>query len=265
MPRRLTLDERFDYAGPWMPDNKTIVFTSNRNGSWDVFKQAIDQSSAEPLVSGPDGKFARAVTTDGAWLIYSSIEEKIPSARMKLMRIRIAGGPPEPVAGVGAFDEFTCAMQPHSTICALANQEQRGCVFSRHDLKTHETREFATVEHVADWDLFQDGSRIAVLINDGGGTRIRIVRLTGEVEREFAVNRLGVRKIYRSADGKGVYLSTTPSTGNFLLLYTDLLGNVQVAWQGEGQFGGVLVSPDGRHFAITRLTRTSDAWLMENF
>jgi Tol biopolymer transport system component len=111
-PRRLTLDERFDRPGPWMPDSKAIVFTSNRNGTWDIFKQAIDQSSAELLVSG-DVKLARTVTPDGAWLIYMSQTKEISSGRTRLMRVSVVGGPPEPVVGVGALDDFMCAKRLH--------------------------------------------------------------------------------------------------------------------------------------------------------
>lgn len=265
-PRRLTLDERFDWPGPWMPDSKAIVFTSNRNGTWDLFKQAIHQPSAELLVSGPDVKIAKAVTPDGTWLLYASQNEKTTSAQMRLMRIPIQGGPSEPVIGVGAFEEITCAKRPPSTACAFVNVGKRGWTFSKYDLQTRERREFANVEHAVDWDLFFDGSRIAVLINTGTGSRIRIVRLTGELEREFAVGGLGIETVYCSADGKGLYLATAPYAGTSTLLYTDLLGKVQVAWQGEGNFGGaVYASPDGRYLSITRGTKTNDAWLMENF
>jgi eukaryotic-like serine/threonine-protein kinase len=51
-PRRLTLDERNDLPGPWMPDSKTEIFSSERNGNWDIFKQAIDQPSAAPWSAG---------------------------------------------------------------------------------------------------------------------------------------------------------------------------------------------------------------------
>jgi Tol biopolymer transport system component len=61
-PTRLTLDERNDVPGPWMPDSKTQIFSSDRNGNWDIFKQAIDQPFAESLVSGPDDENAVGIT-----------------------------------------------------------------------------------------------------------------------------------------------------------------------------------------------------------
>ena len=44
--RRLTLDERMDVEPTWMPDGKSILFTSDRNGSPDIFRQALDASAA---------------------------------------------------------------------------------------------------------------------------------------------------------------------------------------------------------------------------
>jgi hypothetical protein len=182
------------------------------------------------------------------------------------MRVPVVGGPPEPVVGVGALDDFMCAKRLPSTACVVVNFDHEGWRFSKYDLKTRERREFATVEHATDWDLFHDGSRIAVLMKAGPRTLIRIVRLSGEVEREFAVHRLGIESVYCSANGKGLYLATTPYAGTSTLLYTDLLGKFQVAWQGKGEFGGaVWASPDGHYLSITRTTKTSDAWLMENF
>jgi Tol biopolymer transport system component len=154
-PRRLTLDERNDVPGPWMPDSKTVTFSSNRNGSYDIFKQAIYQSTAEALVTGPDDKFPTAVTPGGQWLLYSARKDANPSAPIKIMRIPISGGPPEFVfdAGVG-FVQFTCARSPSSNVCALNRVDQTGQIFSPYDQATRKMRDFAKVEKAADWDIF---------------------------------------------------------------------------------------------------------------
>ena len=92
------------------------------------------------------------------------------------------------------------------------------------------------------------------------------MRLSGELEREFAVQRSGIESVYCSANGKGLYLATLPYAGTSTLLYTDLFGKLQVAWQGKGEFGdAVWASPDGHYLSLTKRTQTSDAWLMEGF
>jgi Tol biopolymer transport system component len=266
-PRRLTLDESNDLPGPWMPDGKTEIFSSDRNGNFDIFKQAIDQDSAEPLVTGPDDESPITVTPDGLWLLYTARKPGDPSAPVKLMRVPISGGSPEFLldAGTDLYD-IGCAKHPPSTLCIVTKHEPKGLAFSAYDLATRQSRELAKVENGADWDFFHDGSRIAVLIIDQGKSRIRILRSSGETEREFIVERTGVQSVYCSADGKGLYLATTPQPGVSALYYTDLRGQARILWQQKGIFGlAITASPDGRYLAITGLTTTSDAWLMEDF
>jgi hypothetical protein len=88
-PRCLTLDESNDRPGAWMPDSTTIIFSSDRNGSFDIFRQAIDKSSAEPLVTGPDDKSPKAVTPDGAWIVYAARKQGYTSTQ-KLMRVPVS-------------------------------------------------------------------------------------------------------------------------------------------------------------------------------
>ncbi len=37
--RRLTLDERTSYPHAWTSDSRAVIFESNRNGNFDLFKQ----------------------------------------------------------------------------------------------------------------------------------------------------------------------------------------------------------------------------------
>ena len=59
-PRRLTLDERKDYPSAWTRDSKAVLFTSQSNGQSDIFKQALDQETAEPVVAGPGNQYDRS-------------------------------------------------------------------------------------------------------------------------------------------------------------------------------------------------------------
>jgi Tol biopolymer transport system component len=49
-PRRLTNDEASDEPYAWMPDSKAVLFSSDRNGTWGIFKQQISQDTAESVV-----------------------------------------------------------------------------------------------------------------------------------------------------------------------------------------------------------------------
>ncbi len=52
MLKRLSLDERRNFPYTWTPDGKSVVFTSDRDGVFHLFKQAIDQPAPDLLVGG---------------------------------------------------------------------------------------------------------------------------------------------------------------------------------------------------------------------
>src|SRR5207249_12254776 len=50
-PRGITFTEADELPAAWTADSKAVIFFSDRNGHWCVFKQALDQDSAEVLVT----------------------------------------------------------------------------------------------------------------------------------------------------------------------------------------------------------------------
>ena len=69
-PRRLTNDEASDFPSAWTADSKAVLFFSDRNGTGGIFKQRIDQDTAEP-VSTPTQEVGGVISSpDGAWLLY---------------------------------------------------------------------------------------------------------------------------------------------------------------------------------------------------
>jgi Tol biopolymer transport system component len=69
-PRRLTLDERSDGVDGWTRDSRTVLLTSNRGGTWDVFRQGLDQQTAELVAGGPDRERGPHQSPDGEWILY---------------------------------------------------------------------------------------------------------------------------------------------------------------------------------------------------
>jgi hypothetical protein len=230
----------------------------------DIYKQGIDQTTAETVYASPEDKLLFGLSSDGAWIFYST--QATPSARAKLMRAPISGGPAQLVSeassgGVG----LTCARLP-STFCVYATQEARQLILSSIDLGSGKKRELARVQAL-NFDVFPDGSGMAVIVFDPPTDRIRIIGSAGEIKTEFAVKGWSaISHIYCSADSKGLYLTSSSQPTGDTLLYVDLQGNASVLWQQKGSFDAWAVpSPDGRYLAIRGMTQTSDAWLLENF
>jgi eukaryotic-like serine/threonine-protein kinase len=110
-PRRLTFDESDDWPGAWTGDSRAVVFWSDRNGSNQVFKQNIDQETAEtvgglgwlPRMS-PDGMsvlyLARGPTAGQAARLRgdkSSLQPRQTDELPRVMRVRSSEDAPEPV------------------------------------------------------------------------------------------------------------------------------------------------------------------------
>ena len=109
--KRLTLDDRDDYPAGWMPDSRTVLFGSKRSGNFDIYKQAIDQRTAEPLVVGPRDECDPTVTPDEAWLFYflaPTWKRQASSEPVELMRMPLAGGPSELAIRESGLSKIQC-------------------------------------------------------------------------------------------------------------------------------------------------------------
>jgi Tol biopolymer transport system component len=137
-PRRLTLSEGVYVPTAWTADSRAVVFDSHRNGKWGIFKQSLDQSTAELIVSGTetedDYKCPR-VSSDGAWVIYQDPPTQGASAKpastattgwlTQLMRAPITGGAPQPITTASLIGCVRCAKSP-SGLCAIGEPSPDG-------------------------------------------------------------------------------------------------------------------------------------------
>src|SRR5260370_12701301 len=65
-PRRLTLDDADDLPYDWTSDDSAVLFASNRGTSnvFNIFRQRIDETSAEMLVFRPEQKWTSRLNAD---------------------------------------------------------------------------------------------------------------------------------------------------------------------------------------------------------
>jgi Tol biopolymer transport system component len=104
IPQVLTADEWNDFPTAWTPDSKSVLFFSDRDGVFHIFKQAIDKAEPELLVGGNDPVVLPRLSPDGSMVLYlKSTEENLmgrrkdpPSdasvAKQRLMRVPVGGG-----------------------------------------------------------------------------------------------------------------------------------------------------------------------------
>ena len=276
-PRRLTLDERDDFPGAWTPDSKAVLFWSNRNGTSDIFRQANDQDSAEPVVTGPGDKTMPVVSPDGSWILYATGEQGCyiypgpRSSPSRIMRVPTFGGPAEVVLEDPGIIRAVCTRPPSGQcVFSATTPGQKQVVFSAFEPTRGKGRELLRVDlnptaWSCGWDLSPDGSRLAFVQPDDREGRIQILPLDGAKPTEVNVNgRNGFWLPAWAMDGKGLFVGA--SRGE--ILYVDLEGRADVVW--EQRLPGLhptwaVPSPDGRHLAMVGFTMDSNVWMLENF
>jgi serine/threonine protein kinase len=282
-PSRLTLNEAQNYPMAWTADSRAVIFQSNRNGRWGIYKQSLSQDEAEPIVAGPEDAYEPRISPDGVSVLYVLLpRERGLSMPLQLMRVPITGGTPRLVLK-WAFYGYHCAKSP-AKLCAIAERspDRKQLIFTGFDPLEGRGRELRRVDIVPDasyvWDLSPDGLRIAILRYQTA--RIQILSLGGGRSEEIVVRGWkNVQTVEWAADGKGLFVSASIPQGA-ALLQVDSRGNANVLWEQKGStapltqpfepLGGPSVpwgvpSPDGRHLAIYSWNLSANIWMIENF
>ena len=296
-PRRLTLNEGRDFPAAWTADSKAIVFVSNRNGQWELFRQSLNEDTAQSITAVSAGEAERTeagefsptvprISPDGAWMLYLIWTKADSSAaQVELMRVPVTGGPPQLVltASQRLIHSLRCARSP-ARLCAIAERapDHRQLIFTAFDPvkgRGPELTRFSTSptpDSEYAWDLPPDGTGIAVLKRSEA--TIHILSLSRQPSREVVVKGwTGLQTLDWAADGTGLFVSIAREGGS-ALLHLDLKGSGQLLWASKGTvepgisafLGGPTVpwavpSPDGRHLAICEWNLSANIWMMENF
>jgi serine/threonine protein kinase/Tol biopolymer transport system component len=274
--RRLTLDEHNNAPMAWTRDSKVIFFHSDRSGTNGLYRQALDQDSAEPLVVTRQPNFGAGLSADGAWIVYASFaraQDFGTSAQSELRRVPVSGGPSELVLTAHGWAGHGCARAP-ATLCLVSEktEDQKQLVFTAFDPvrgRDHEVIRIA-IKPGFDytWDLSPDGSQVALLF-PAYENRIRVLPLKGGEPRDVVVNGWygftpGLDPEWRP-DGNGFYVGGSSPKGA-TLLNVDLEGHARPVWEVKGNNATWGVpSPDGRRLAILGSTVDSNVWMLEDF
>jgi hypothetical protein len=265
--RRLTFDERTNYPHAWTADSRAVIFESDRNGNYDLFKQRIDQRTPEVIVDTPLREVLPQLAPDGRSVLYAAGPAGAPGP-YKLMRVPVEGGPPEEVPLGGPLDEFRCPLGSGRRCVVRTTVGHQYYAFHELDPVRGMGRELARTawqsEVVWDWDISPDGSEVAIPNHDSGSARIRVVPLGdgagGRGEREVVLHGLtDLSGLVSAPDGNGWFVSVNSEIGKRLLyVYPDgrfsSLGNIQ---------GWGVPSPDGRRVAFLDSLGATNAWIID--
>lgn len=274
-PKLLTLDERQDYPYAWTPDSKAVIFSSDRDGVFHIFKQQVDKPTPDLLVGGDQPLTISRLSPDGKWLIYVSqarLEEQ--SNKVRLMRVPLAGGPPQMLLEAPAINNQQCSRLP-ATVCLYSQVGEHEMSFFKFDPETGKSQPMPQLKLAGEdywdfnWTLSPDGRTLATAGGDAAGSMraLRVVPLDGRPARELKLNGwTAINNMDWAADAKSIWVNATSSAGVRTFVNVDLQGRVRPVLEDKRMvLGWAIPSPDGRHLAIWKASGSSNVWMLENF
>jgi Tol biopolymer transport system component len=281
-PERLTLNENLNWPGGWTNDGKTVLFYSNRDGSFNIYKQGVTERSAQPIATGPDDKWAPQISPDGNWVVYMQWSKTADGTMTsgKLMRAPIAGGAPENIADIeghpsltgyvgstaGGFPSFRCS---HSSAdCVVAERHDNQIVFSSFDPVKGRKAELLKVpfNHVhTGWDLSPDGKRLAISEFSYVKGEISLLPLDGSAGQKISQSQwTELLSVAWAADGKSLFLSSFSSRGA-AIVHLDFAGHGKQLFKPNWRIMTLEPSPDGKYLAFGPVISNSNVWTMGFF
>ena len=264
-PRRLTLDTNESLATAWTADSKAVLFVSDRNGTWKLFKQNIDETTAEVLVEGRSMRFPR-LSADGLQVLY--LVESQPgdhSFAASLMSRPLAGGPPRLVLRENGISNYQCARAP-SQLCIFSKLVGSDHILVSFDLEHGAGREITRIPNGgSQWSLSPDGSRLALVLDPH---RIRFLSPDTGAAHDVSLNDWPMFNVDWAADSARVFIRSITPAGAPVILALNEAGKAEVVIQGQvdSHFAFFIQSPDGRHGILEMPTAgDNNAWMVENF
>ena len=270
-PRRLSLEGSNNIPSAWMPDSKSLFFYSDRNGTWHIFTQDLQNQIAQDFMVGPGQQTDPQISPDGSWVLYWDYprEEGPETATIRLLRVPIKGGAPSEVLEASRGSSFRCGVKSATCILGEMDRNAGKFAFRRFDPARGEKTELAKIaadpEASPVWALSRDGSRVAVLNLDEQADSFHLVGLEdGSIRRIAADSSQRLSGITWAADDKSWFVSSSSIRGAAIFQVSPD-GKFTKLWTNTSTMEWPLASPDGKNLAFTISTFISNAWMIDNF
>ena len=266
-PWRVTDDPAVDWCPQWSPDGRFLYFASDRGGTMNVWRIAMDPASGRPTGREPEALTTPApfvadldVSRNGTHFTYTSRLMTRNVHRRAFDVSRPSLGPAEALTS-GTKRWYSVDLSPDGTQLVLGSYQPREDIYiSRAD--GSELRQLTTDDH---YDRFPrwspDGKLIAFYSNRSGKYEVWTVTLGGEL-----------RQLTEAADYSAIYPRWSPDGRR--MLFEDGAKGVLVLfdpwkpWRdqqpdvlptvprsGSGPVSAPLWSPDGTKVALSESSR----------
>lgn len=298
--QRLTLDERQNRPYEWTPDGKSVLYVSDREGTFRIFRQQIGAANPD-LIAGVQGSpNILRLNPERSEILYLTEEDRktteagngapsnqnsgaaghnrantesegeFQSRNLHLMRVPLDGGTSQRVLEDSGINNFQCARLP-SHECLYSKYTENALVFYEFDANNGAKKELLRTSEPEwqyfNWTLSPDGRTLALAKKMRAATEaeIRLVSTRGGAERVLKVQDWArIATIDWAADGKSFWASAVRHGETTALINIDLQGRAKsVLQESKPYVGWAIPSQDGRHLAIWEATGGSNAWMLE--
>jgi len=297
-PERLTLDDRRNLPYEWTPDGNSVLYISNREGKFHIYKQAVGQGTPELLDTGGSEPNILRLNPDRTKVLYSTLkhsdagEQGFPhdaAAEAKLqgrtiansgqnlqiyriLRVPLNGGESQQVLEWPEINNFQCARLP-SRECIFSSYANEALEFYEFDAETGKNSLMFKISdpewQLYNWTLSPDGGQLALAkkLRAQEEAEIQIMSLRGGSTRKIALKEWrSVRAIDWAADGKSIWTCASPREGEEVVINVDLQGHVKPAVREPSPYiGWAIPSQDGKRLAIWEASGASNVWMLEGF
>lgn len=234
--RRLTLDLKANYPHAWSADGKSVVFESDRSGSYDIYRQSLTERVAVPIVAtAKRWEVFPQFSPDRKHLLYALGSESGSPKPYTLMRVPPEGGISHQVPVDGELEEFRCSISTNGRCVVRKTVGREKFVYYHLDPIAGIGRELARTNwqpaYTLDWDISPDGRWIALPNHDTQSARIRVISFEEaklDFPRELEVELKGITNIAGliwAADQTGWFVSIYTTLGR-RMLFVDLDGSI---------------------------------------
>ena len=302
---RLTMDELQNRPYEWTPDGKAVLYVSNREGGFHIFRQDMDSATPELVVGAPYYTNILRLNPEGTEIFFtnelSEAESKKSSGQaqteevkadrkkpaepetgyefrsrmVRMMHVPLAGGTPQVLFEEPGINNFQCARAP-SQACLFSKFVKGAMVFFKFDPSTGAHGEWIRVSNASpewegyNWTLSPDGKMVALSkgkTHVSTGADVRLVPLDGGAEKVLYVTGwAGLSTIDWAADGKSLWASARLRGETRTLVNIDLQGHAKpVLEEKTPHVGWAIPSRDGKRLAILEAAGDSNVWLLEGF
>jgi Tol biopolymer transport system component len=250
----------------WTPNSTALLFASNPQQRWGIFKHDVRTRQTAPLVVGPDSYYQPAVSSDGQWLLFTKVSTDRDGSRTEqLMRMPLNGGSASAVAS----GEFFCKCASKANVCVISEPGKDGLGFSLFDPLQGRGRRLTRtgpLESDFTWSLSSDGKKLSwvQLLNS---SRIEIFDIPSGAKSAIELKGLRVQAVSWAPDNQHLFVTGVLGS-DFTISSVGLDGktrSIVTVSEGQGWPSAPQPSPDGRYLGFVLRRFDSNVVMLENF